>query len=471
MERTVDIPIRAEEDVSSQTISLLVEVLERGGFDADPFRIAFETRELQPPDFQVIGPEIDDDNRGDSQGNANGKFELGEIVEVGVVVQNRGSGVGEAVHVRPGVTMDEGGNARYESATTDFLLGDLAPEEHRKLTFAISTNKRYKAESVLIALEVTERRGRFGRTRVLSVPLGQTVRPVEEVVIPGREDTTPGKVSLEVLPAFNVDVDMNIPGTTVSNPDGIGVLIGIARYQQSGVPTVDFAARDAATMKEYLVTAMGFDPVNLFEVYNEEANLTAFKRIFEAQLGNRVRPGQSDVFVYYSGHSVPDPETREAYFAPYDCDPAYAKVTGYSLKTFYEQLSRLPARSVTVVLDACFSGQTAQNEVLLKGISPALLMVNDPAMTLPNGVVFTSSTAQQVSSWYPEKKHGLFTYFFLKGLQGEADANRDRGVTVAEIDRYVGENVPYWARRLNNREQTPQVRGAAPGRVLVTLNP
>lgn len=62
----------------------------------------------------------------------------------------------------------------------------------------------------------------------------------------------------------------------------------------------------------------------------------------------------------------------------------------------------------------------------------------------------------QISSAYREKRHGLFTYYFLKGLQGEADRNQDGMVEVQELDAFVRSGVQTIARRLNV-EQTPQL--------------
>ncbi|PIU19047.1 MAG: hypothetical protein COT18_09240 [Elusimicrobia bacterium CG08_land_8_20_14_0_20_59_10] len=73
--------------------------------------------------------------------------------------------------------------------------------------------------------------------------------------------------------------------------------------------------------------------------------------------------------------------------------------------------------------------------------------------------IFNSSKADEVSSWYPEKRHSLFTYFFLKGLQGAADKNKDHAITAAELEEYVAENVPSMARRLYGRKQTPGYTG------------
>jgi hypothetical protein len=64
----------------------------------------------------------------------------------------------------------------------------------------------------------------------------------------------------------------------------------------------------------------------------------------------------------------------------------------------------------------------------------------------------------------------MFTYFFLKGLKGEADLNGDRAVTVKEMKRYLtseSSGVPYWSRRVHQRGQMPQVVSQPPDRVLV----
>jgi len=68
-----------------------------------------------------------------------------------------------------------------------------------------------------------------------------------------------------------------------------------------------------------------------------------------------------------------------------------------------------------------------------------------------------------VSNWYPDKKQSLFTFFFLKGLKGEADFNKDNKITAQELYQYTADEingVPYWARRLYpGRTQTPTFTG------------
>ena len=80
----------------------------------------------------------------------------------------------------------------------------------------------------------------------------------------------------------------------------------------------------------------------------------------------------------------------------------------------------------------------------------------------------TSGAPNQISSWYPDKKHGLFTYYWLAGVRGGADADGDRRVTVAEMRRYLGDTVPRVAQRIAGREQNPEVHGEG-ARVLSDL--
>lgn len=82
-----------------------------------------------------------------------------------------------------------------------------------------------------------------------------------------------------------------------------------------------------------------------------------------------------------------------------------------------------------------------------------------PASELRNAVVLSSTDRGQVSHWYPEMRHSLFTYFFLKGLRGDADENRDKVITVSEMRSCLSGTVPYRAQRLTGRDQTPVVFG------------
>ena len=113
---------------------------------------------------------------------------------------------------------------------------------------------------------------------------------------------------------------------------------------------------------------------------------------------------------------------------------------------------------MTIILDTCFSGNSAKGSII-KDISPALLKVEAKFQGPQNAVVMTSAAPDQVSTWYPDKKHSLFTYWWIKGITGEADSDRNKAITVNEMSAYLKQNVTYWARRLSGQEQYPIVHG------------
>jgi uncharacterized caspase-like protein len=216
-------------------------------------------------------------------------------------------------------------------------------------------------------------------------------------------------------------------------------------------------------MKEYLIKAFGYDPANI--IYLENATLTRLNEVFgtdsdyRGKLYKWVKPGQSNVFIYYVGHGAPDQQSGEGYFVPVDANPQYISTSGYKLSTFYENLSRISAIKKTVVIDACFSGSSANGQ-LIKGVSGLTARLkSEPKASVAADLLLTSAGMDQVASWYPEKGHSLFTYFFLKGIQGEADVNKDGKTTMGEMKIYLNEHVPYMARRLTGNEQQPMLMG------------
>jgi uncharacterized caspase-like protein len=266
-------------------------------------------------------------------------------------------------------------------------------------------------------------------------------------------------------------VDQNLPVSKTQNPDAVAVIIGNQHYRQT--KQVDFAINDAASIKNYLVQVLGFREGNI--LYYTDATLDDFYTIFgkekqKGMLHDRVKPNVSDVFVYYSGHGAPDlgegSETK-GYIVPVGCNPNYVANGGYSLETFYGNLERLPANSLTVVLDACFSG-----EDLIQKASPMVIRPKYPEVK--KAMVLASSRESQVSNWFVEKEHGLFTYYFLKAIQNKelSDKNKDGKLTLEEIHQFVGdmaEGVPYQSRRMfgSAREQNPVLIGIDKSRTLV----
>lgn len=265
-----------------------------------------------------------------------------------------------------------------------------------------------------------------------------------------------------------VDIAQGLPSSKEKNPDGIAVVIGNSNYSKA--KNVDYAVNDANLVKAYLTDVLGYKEGNIF--YIENASKSDFELLFgnrtthKGKLFNAVKADKSDVFIYYSGHGAPGLKDKKGYFVPVEADPQYLELNGYPAEVFYQNIAKVPAKSVTVVLDSCFSGAT-----VFENISPMVLEIENPVIEISNGVVFSSSSGNQVSSWYNEKEHGMFTYYFLKAIHNKnADSDGNNALTYEEIYKYISDNsdgVPYQARRVHGVEQTPTIEGDYQNKVML----
>ena len=152
---------------------------------------------------------------------------------------------------------------------------------------------------------------------------------------------------------------------------------------------------------------------------------------------------------------MPGGEKGDAYLVPSDADAQSIELSGYPLETLYSNLSKIPAKSITVILEACFSG-ASQAGNLFANSSPIVITAKK-SMIPKNVKVISAGTVDQMASWEKDKSHGLFTKYFLKAMSGEGDKNNDGKVSDTELKDYLGDTMTYYARRYYGRDQYVQI--------------
>ncbi|MBF0328764.1 MAG: caspase family protein [Nitrospirae bacterium] len=458
---TKEIELAADEEILSGRAVFGIALKEANGFDLKHPGIAFSTKAFEPPMLIVADIGVNDQN-------GNGKVEPMEIVELTVRVQNKGYGDARevSVDIKPGDNVFMGGDGH-----THFDIGAIRSGKFKDLKFMFYTNTRIQAgEKIPLTVQINESRPKFGKSEPLKLVMNAQQKSIAGPVVVMPEDTGK-KDEIQTAGGLSIDVETKIPEGEKAGKYDVAVIIGNRNYSASGLPNVEFADRDARIMKEYLIKTFGYDPMNI--LYAEDATVAKFNELFgtendpKGRLYKFVKSGASKVFIYYAGHGAPDLDSTEAYFVPVDANPEFIKANGYKLQTFYNNLSKVHAKKMTIVLDSCFSGNSPVG-MLFKNMSPAMVQVKKEYRGPSNAVIITSAAIGQVSNWYPDMKHSLFTYYFFKALQGEADKNSDKKITIAELRSYLKEHVPYMAGRLNNREQEPVVNGHDSD-VIVTL--
>lgn len=235
--------------------------------------------------------------------------------------------------------------------------------------------------------------------------------------------------------------------------DHFAMVVGIENY--SSLPSARFAERDAADMAEHF-GALGVPRRNIVHLAGSQATLTGLKKYLQAWLPKNVTPS-SRVYFYFSGHGAPDAASGNAYLVPWDGDPSYLAESAYPLSQLYSDLGRLPAASVLVALDACFSGAGGRS-VLAKGARPLVAKVDMGQVPGDKMTLLAAASGNEITSAVDAEGHGMFTYFLLKGLNGAAKDSSGR-VTVKGLYDYLKPHVQDEARR-QNREQTPTLQAA-----------
>ena len=109
-----------------------------------------------------------------------------------------------------------------------------------------------------------------------------------------------------------------------------------------------------------------------------------------------------------------------------------------------------------VIVDACFSGLDRRNKPILKGERPVRIVAES---TIASDLwVVSSASGAQPSSSLDRVRHGIFSYYLLKGLRGAADGNGDSRIAADELVDYLTREVRREAGGLD-REQDVRAAG------------
>ncbi len=246
-----------------------------------------------------------------------------------------------------------------------------------------------------------------------------------------------------------------------STRDAVAIIIGITDYKS--LPKADFSNNDARTFYDYAIRALGIKPENIKLLVDSDAEEVEILRTFRNWLPSKVR-STTDVYVFYSGHGLPTADGQGLYLIPPRAARDLIDDTAIPFSKINAALQSAKPKSVIMILDACYSGQARSGETLVASARPAILKTENRLFP-ENFTVITASQNDQISSSNPDLQHGIFSYYLMKGMEGDADANRDGKITLGEMQAYLVENVGRQAGMMN-RKQEPQLVGDA-NRVLV----
>lgn len=215
------------------------------------------------------------------------------------------------------------------------------------------------------------------------------------------------------------------------------VVVGVADYPSNALNYTD---DDAYKFYGHLRSVAGYSvpDENIILLMNREATKANIVASLEAVV--KAAKSTDRIIFYFAGHGM------KKGLVPIDHNNLTNVLEFWEIKTI---LKKSPSQNKTCIIDACHAGAL--------GSSWYIGMVSDLLYGyLDSGIaLFLASTTTQTSKESSLIRQGYFTYYLLQGMQGAADYNQNKAITLGELHSYVLGKVS----QATNKEQTPILAG------------
>lgn len=433
-QETIDVsmPLTSTTKVSDGIANLRLKVEEPHGFGTETASISINTKKFVAPLLQIVDSKVSP-----SEGTTLKKM---SPFYLQVLLQNTKKGSADNVKVKIGLPTNV---LLMESQKEEEDFAYISGGETKSINYPLIINNNYASNDVPITLYVKEKYGEYAENKTINLHINQSITN-NNIIIKEKEINTKNQ-DIRIA-SISSDIDKNIPEAINSNSNTFAIVIANETYNKEA--NVPYAVNDGNIFKEYCRNCLGIPEKNIHLITNATLNDIRHEVKWIQDVAE-VYKGDAKIIFYYAGHGIPDEKSKNAYLLPtdgYGSDVA----TGYSLENLYKTFGSLPSKSITVFLDACFSGAKRDGNMLASARGVAIKV----KQTIPVGnmVVFTAAQGDETAYPYKEEEHGLFTYYLLKKLQ-ETKGN----ATLGELSDYIKEQVERQSIVTNGKLQSPSI--------------
>ena len=291
--------------------------------------------------------------------------------------------------------------------------------------------------------------------RPIAMPLSALERGSRHVTFEATLELAPGDNLINIAVTDAVGgramvsrrVKRSLLGGAPDTAELYAVVVGVRTYRHPSLDARRFAENDARAVADALARG-GVKAANMRVLHDSSGDAPTLNRLNDA-LGEWLydRAGARDsVVIYFAGRGAKDDE--RAYLLPRDADPGMPESTALDLERLETFVGRLRARQVLIVLDVPFARISG---------SFAGVMTEQQSMTLitrrAGRAVIAASGGNEEALELASLKHGLLTHYFVRGIDGDADADRDGVITGAELFTHVERKVDEHAANLGTRQR------------------
>jgi WD40 repeat protein/uncharacterized caspase-like protein len=208
------------------------------------------------------------------------------------------------------------------------------------------------------------------------------------------------------------------------------LLVGVNQYQDTSIPSLQYSALDCQGLGEALKDATEAFPAKEARIHHDFASQPPRLQIVRNSWQHIVTSAkpQDTVLFYFSGHGFFDPNSQQVVLCLSDTQKEHLRETGLGLQELLQWLSKCKASQQLIWLDACHSGSMTLRGSLISDRSGSLANPTSELVKVlrqkaakSQGFYALLSCDRTQQSWeFPELGHGVFTYYLMRGLRGEA---------------------------------------------------
>lgn len=219
--------------------------------------------------------------------------------------------------------------------------------------------------------------------------------------------------------------------------------IGVNQYLDDRLPNLRYSAVDCQDLSSVLRVATSNFPEKNIQIYHDlTAELPLRNAVINSldKITKNVQP-QDTILFYFSGHGILHPHTNEAFLCLRDTLSDDLQNTALAVPELLHMFSTSAAQQQLIWLDACHSGGMTLRgaNIVEPSLNPSLQLVEVLQKNAANAQGFYAllSCDRNQQSWeFPELGHGVFTYYLIQGLGGEA-ADTQGTISIDGLYRYV----------------------------------
>ena len=432
--KTIELPIMAGMNTRDGQVEFAIQVDEPNGFGTDPHYLTVQTKAFEAPLVKITDYSL--------TGNAGTTLKKKQPFDLQLMLQNTKYGLAEDVSV----SIDIPQNVLMIDGSQQQNFANMNGGETKSLVYSLIVNNNYQGATIPIKVHVKEKYGKFAEDRTINLKLDQALASTK---IDVKANKTQPKSDIHIA-TIGSDVDKELPQATIQQQNTFVVIIANEHYLTvDGVP---YANHDGAMFEAYCRQTLGIPQDNIRLVKDATLNgmmhqIDWLRKVMETF------NGRASAIVYYAGHGIPDEQSHASFLLPSDGYPTNMK-SAYSLDELYQTLGNMPAHSVTVFLDACFSGTKRDGHILASARGVAI----KAKQCVPHGkmIVFSAAQGDETAYPYKEQEHGMFTYFLLKKLKESKGET-----TLGDLADYITQSVRERSIVKNSKSQTPVVSASA----------